>query len=602
MRRGLRLALVGGLALAFGVGFPLAAMAQVEGAEVGAATPDVVAAYFAIWNGGSVDALDEVVTADFRRHAGPGEGAASREELTALIATTRSIYDPFELRIDDHYAAGDGGAARGTFHGVHAEVRRVVEFPVMSVFRMRDGRLSEEWILGDNFLVLLGLGYQMTPPGFTVTRPGSEMVGGAGSQTTVVPPAVGALPPPGAGPPDAASAGVESQGAPAAASFDAPDASPAAGADEAERTLRRYIDVWNSGEVERLAELTSEDFQRHSAVGAAGSRRELGAVIRGTRRFYRDLRMEVEDVVASGDRGAMRARFVGTYGRTEFVIRATSLHMFELRDGRVTGEWVQGNTTDLWTSFGYRLAPPDAKLTPPPVEVPPEPFPAAAWGEVAQVVVADGEEPGRSGAATLRIESPVACRIQLDGREVGGLAAGGTTEVRVAPGRHRVVALSLGGSQLHDATVRVERPTAASVVIEPPGRAVLRPRDRTVEDLETGLMWQTKDNGSNLNLAQARAACEELDQGGHTDWRLPSIHELESLYREDSEQGGYDTIAGVLLSDCCPWTSTPHATPLGEYHWTYVFHMGLRYLQFEALPWHMRVLCVRDPRPPGGGG
>ena len=553
------------MVLGFGAGLLLAAMAQAQGGE---AAPDVVAAYFAIWNGGSADDLGDVVTADFRRHAGPGERVESREELAALIATTRSIYDPFELRVDAHHAGRDGGAARGTFYGVHTEVRRVVEFPVMSVFRLRDGRLSEEWILGDNFLALVGLGYQMTPPGFTITRPAPA--GGEGGETTVVVPAVGTVPPP---------ATVDAAAAP-------PDASAA------EQTIRRYIEVWNSGEIERLAELTSEDFERHSAVAAAGSRTELGEVIRGSREFYRDLRMVVEDVVASGDHGALRARFVGTYGQTKFVVRATSLHMFELSDGRITDEWVQGNTTDLWTSFGYQLAPPDATITPPPVEVPPEPFPAAAWGEVARVV-AGQEEPDRSRAGTLRIESPVACRLEVDGREVGGLAAGGSAEIPVAPGKHRVRALSLGGSQLHDETVQVKRRTAATVRIEPPAPAVLRPRDQTVEDLETGLMWQMKDNGSNVNLARARATCERLDQGGHTDWRLPSIHELQSLYRPDAEKDGYDTIAGILLTDCCPWTSTPH----GDYHWTYVFHMGMRFLEFEALPWHMRVICVRDARP-----
>jgi len=542
-------------------------LAATAGAEGGDATPDVVAAYFAIWNGGSVDGLDDVVTADFRRHAGPGERVDSREELAALIAATRSLYDPFELRIDDHYAAGAGGAARGTFYGVHAEVRRVVEFPVMSVFRLRDGRLSEEWILGDNFLALLGLGFQLTPPGFTVSRPASASTGGGEVETTVA-----------AAAPPAAAATVA--------------AATSADASGAEQTLRRYVEVWNRGEVERLADLTTDDFERHSAVGAAGSRRELGEVIQRSRRFYRDLHLEIDDVVASGGRGAMRTRFVGTYGQTKFVIQATGLHMFELRDGRIADEWVQGNTTDLWTSFGYRLSPPDATITPPPIEVPPEPFPAVAWGQVAQVVAA-GEDAGRSRAGTLRIESPVACRLELDGREVGGLAAGASGELRVAPGRHRVRALSLAGSQLYDAEVAVKRRGATSARIEVPGRVVVRPHDRTAEDLETGLMWQMEDNGSNIDLERARATCDGLDQGGYTDWRLPSIYELRSLYKKGPEERKYDTIDGVFLTDCCPWTSTPH----GDYHWTYVFHMGMRFLEFEALPWHMRVLCVRDPRP-----
>gem|GEM_PF-2805885 len=52
--------------------------------------------------------------------------------------------------------------------------------------------------------------------------------------------------------------------------------------------------------------------------------------------------------------------------------------------------------------------------------------------------------------------------------------------------------------------------------------------DGTVTDLVTGLMWKVKtDEGYTWN--EASAYCEDLTLGGHADWRLPEIDELETL-------------------------------------------------------------------------
>ncbi len=89
--------------------------------------------------------------------------------------------------------------------------------------------------------------------------------------------------------------------------------------------------------------------------------------------------------------------------------------------------------------------------------------------------------------------------------------------------------------------------------------------------------------------AAAEAYCHDLTQGGHGDWRLPTIHELESIHAPAANKR-YRSIAGIQLSDCCPWSSTTH----GDFHWTYAFSMDMRYLQHEDLGYHMRALCVRD--------
>ncbi|MCP3962784.1 MAG: DUF1566 domain-containing protein [bacterium] len=72
----------------------------------------------------------------------------------------------------------------------------------------------------------------------------------------------------------------------------------------------------------------------------------------------------------------------------------------------------------------------------------------------------------------------------------------------------------------------------------------------------------------------AAAYCRDLSQGRHTDWRLPTIHELESIHVPPSETNKrYRSIDSIGLSDCCPWSPTPHS----DYYWTYAFAMDMRY-------------------------
>jgi len=52
----------------------------------------------------------------------------------------------------------------------------------------------------------------------------------------------------------------------------------------------------------------------------------------------------------------------------------------------------------------------------------------------------------------------------------------------------------------------------------------------TVLDTQTNLMWAAKDNGSNINWANAKSYCENYRGGGYTDWRMPTQDELAGLY------------------------------------------------------------------------
>jgi hypothetical protein len=100
----------------------------------------------------------------------------------------------------------------------------------------------------------------------------------------------------------------------------------------------------------------------------------------------------------------------------------------------------------------------------------------------------------------------------------------------------------------------------------------------TVLDTRTNLLWSAKDNGSNVNWAQAKSYCENFRGSGYTDWRMPTQNELAGLY-DGSVKGhnGWKLTTLITLTGCCPLASevrnsgisaTSFSFDNGERFWT----------------------------------
>ena len=56
--------------------------------------------------------------------------------------------------------------------------------------------------------------------------------------------------------------------------------------------------------------------------------------------------------------------------------------------------------------------------------------------------------------------------------------------------------------------------------------------NETVLDTMTNLMWADRDNVSSIHWYDAKSYCENYRGGGYTDWRMPTVEELGTLYVE----------------------------------------------------------------------
>lgn len=113
-------------------------------------------------------------------------------------------------------------------------------------------------------------------------------------------------------------------------------------------------------------------------------------------------------------------------------------------------------------------------------------------------------------------------------------------------------------------------------------------QDRATEVVSIdGRDWSLETSAA-LPWAEAEEYCETLESGGFSDWRLPTLAELEPLHDADAAL----SIRGPFeLEDCCAWSSENLATLPAErkgqlpaqsgapetYNWGFMFAGGVSY-------------------------
>lgn len=119
-------------------------------------------------------------------------------------------------------------------------------------------------------------------------------------------------------------------------------------------------------------------------------------------------------------------------------------------------------------------------------------------------------------------------------------------------------------------------------------------------DASTRLMWTAQDSGNNLGWNTWRRYCAGLKTAGHSDWRGPTINELQTLsdatashdfydwaYSRDMESHPYHIRGGIMLS----WPEIWSTSPAGPNIWLFNFSRSSRVSQYAGVA---RAICVRS--------
>jgi len=124
-----------------------------------------------IWNCGALHVVDEVIATDYVGHIpvmpGPVQGA---DAFKAMIVAYRTAYPDVHLTVDDLLADGDKVVARWTTRGTNTgnlmgmpATGKQIELPGISVFRIVNGKVAEEWEGFDSLGMMLQLGMTVRP-------------------------------------------------------------------------------------------------------------------------------------------------------------------------------------------------------------------------------------------------------------------------------------------------------------------------------------------------------------------------------------------------------------------------------------------------------
>ncbi len=196
--------------------------------------------------------------------------------------------------------------------------------------------------------------------------------------------------------------------------------------------------------------------------------------------------------------------------------------------------------------------------------------------------------------ARLLVQTDVECRLTIDGKPGGKVAVGKGVSLTLPPGEHRLEAVPLKGSAHWEDLIKVTE--RGGQILKIPLRAALVRADAERlgywTDPSGGLTWAAADNGSGVTQSQAAYYCRELTLGGHKDWMLPSIDDLQKLVGVSANDHGYHVTGPINLTGW-QWSSSVGKAP-GE-AWALDFGDGGRASVVTGDSGLNRALCVRKP-------
>jgi hypothetical protein len=232
---------------------------------------------------------------------------------------------------------------------------------------------------------------------------------------------------------------------------------------------------------------------------------------------------------------------------------------------------------------------------------------------------------GAQAGTTLLVKTDMSCNWKLDGQPMGLLKGDDSIVVLVSPGEHVILASTTDGESTIRTKVEVDKvektveiqlksqsdqqtKAQQAAAVRGPGAAAPTP---TWTDPATGLMWASRDNGSDVDWNQADAYCSKLQLAGYKDWRLPTIEELEGIFDPKVNASGllvdkvtHDVhVRGNLKLTGWHWSSSLGDGPGQPWQWAWLFQFtdarrsepefGKPQKNFLTFSWSMRALCVR---------
>jgi steroid delta-isomerase-like uncharacterized protein len=133
--------------------------------------------------------------------------------------------------------------------------------------------------------------------------------------------------------------------------------------------IDKYVEVWNSGNVDELDAVMSTDFVRHARSTSADGLENIKKLITGSRTAFPDLYLVLTDEMFTENRFAAHFSFTATNtGPGQFPPTGKSVEVWgvviaHFADGKLTEEWVGYDNQSFLEQLGFTMPPPTQGTT-----------------------------------------------------------------------------------------------------------------------------------------------------------------------------------------------------------------------------------------------
>jgi steroid delta-isomerase-like uncharacterized protein len=122
-----------------------------------------------VWNKGNLAVIDEILSPDYVLHIS-APGSPDRDGYKQAVSMYHKAFADFSLTIEDMIAEADKVVIRCTLRGTHkgqymgvAPTGKQVSLSVISIRRIEDGKIVEEWVELDMLGLMQQLGAVPSP-------------------------------------------------------------------------------------------------------------------------------------------------------------------------------------------------------------------------------------------------------------------------------------------------------------------------------------------------------------------------------------------------------------------------------------------------------
>lgn len=131
----------------------------------------------------------------------------------------------------------------------------------------------------------------------------------------------------------------------------------------------KYLEVWNTGNVDELDAVMNENFVRHAGATSAEGLDNIKKLVAGTRTAFPDIKLVLDNEIYSENRFAARFYFTATntgpgqFPPTGKPVEVWGVTISHFENGKLTEEWVGYDNQSFMEQLGFTMVPPTQEIT-----------------------------------------------------------------------------------------------------------------------------------------------------------------------------------------------------------------------------------------------